>query len=382
MTTSMGNAGGSAAETARRQREKADRLNRSAENYEKGAAGEVEVAAALGRLDAGFSVLHDLDIPGSKANVDHVVIGPTGVILVDAKAYLGVLKPGSGTLWRGRIPIRRECATAKWEADQLSAFLSVPVRTVLCFVGTELPAPVTRLDDVTVCSLEALVTHVQSGPAELRPEVIEVLTLQAAQLVRNQPMVRGAQPPVRSAPRAVARASSKPPSGPRKSSPTILRLVGGLLAALAFLALIPTLTHVLTNSLTPSTTTTVAPALEIPLVTVLPLAQIPDSVAPTLVDAPPTVQFTCAGGGQGWTATLAPTQYAQDPAGYHVWFRVGGDTELWTYAGRFLSGVSQPTALGQIEASTSFELRYDRDWLYNDPTLAAGYAAFTTGVDC
>ena len=53
-----------------------------------GAEGEVVLGR---RLDAavGVRVLHDRRIPGSKANIDHIAIGPRGVFVIDAKHYKG-----------------------------------------------------------------------------------------------------------------------------------------------------------------------------------------------------------------------------------------------------------------------------------------------------
>jgi hypothetical protein len=41
---------------------------------------------------------------GSRANIDHLVIGPTGAFVVDAKNYRGRLSFSKGTLWHGRYP--------------------------------------------------------------------------------------------------------------------------------------------------------------------------------------------------------------------------------------------------------------------------------------
>lgn len=89
-------AGESAHESARRQREKAERLLRSAELHEKGAEGERVTAAVLDRLPGEeWTVIHDVRWPGRRfANVDHVVIGPSGVFVVDSKN------------WSGRIEVR------------------------------------------------------------------------------------------------------------------------------------------------------------------------------------------------------------------------------------------------------------------------------------
>ena len=45
-----------------------------------GAAGEGRTAAALQPLAAeGFRIIHDLPISRSRANIDHVVVGPPGI---------------------------------------------------------------------------------------------------------------------------------------------------------------------------------------------------------------------------------------------------------------------------------------------------------------
>ena len=77
-------AGESAHEVARRQREKADRLLRSAESWERGAEGEVQTARALAQLAAHeWRVIHDVPWPGRRfANIDHVVVGTGGIFVI------------------------------------------------------------------------------------------------------------------------------------------------------------------------------------------------------------------------------------------------------------------------------------------------------------
>ena len=62
------------------------------EAWRKGAEGEERLGRRLQKLERhGFRVLHDRLVPGSRANVDHLVIGPTGLFAVDAKNYSGKL---------------------------------------------------------------------------------------------------------------------------------------------------------------------------------------------------------------------------------------------------------------------------------------------------
>jgi len=47
-------------------------------------------AASLDRLAGeGLYFLHDRRIPPTRANIDHIVIAPTGVYVIDAKNYAG-----------------------------------------------------------------------------------------------------------------------------------------------------------------------------------------------------------------------------------------------------------------------------------------------------
>jgi hypothetical protein len=74
-----------------------------------GAEGERRTARLLAPLERhGYQVFHDLAVPRSPANVDHVVVGPTGVYVIDSKRYRGRLRYFGGTcgtaagLWTGR----------------------------------------------------------------------------------------------------------------------------------------------------------------------------------------------------------------------------------------------------------------------------------------
>ncbi|HEY5320086.1 MAG TPA: 3'-5' exonuclease, partial [Galbitalea sp.] len=92
-------AGHSAADTAARYELQADDLQRAADlaramqrNYSAGASGEVRLQGLLQPLETqGFHVLSDRLWPGStEANVDFVVVGPTGIFIVDAKKWADV----------------------------------------------------------------------------------------------------------------------------------------------------------------------------------------------------------------------------------------------------------------------------------------------------
>jgi hypothetical protein len=93
--------------------------------WRRGAAGERRTARLLGPLEQlGWVVLHDLAVPGSRANIDHLAIGPGGIFVVDSKQYRGRLQlDGSGRLWHGRYPLAATLQAVSFEADQAARVL-------------------------------------------------------------------------------------------------------------------------------------------------------------------------------------------------------------------------------------------------------------------
>lgn len=70
---------------------KMDAYETERENYLKGATGEHRVAQTINDLPDGFFVIHDLAKPFG--NLDHVVIGSTGVFVLETKNWKGVITP-------------------------------------------------------------------------------------------------------------------------------------------------------------------------------------------------------------------------------------------------------------------------------------------------
>ena len=75
-----------------------------------GAAGERRLGDLLDRLAAGgrISVLHDRGLPGSSANIDHLVVAASGVWVIDAKNYTGrveVVDRGGGRRTGARLVV-------------------------------------------------------------------------------------------------------------------------------------------------------------------------------------------------------------------------------------------------------------------------------------
>jgi hypothetical protein len=96
--------------------------------WRRGAARERRTARLLSPLERhGWVVLHDLPVPGGRANLDHLVIGPGGVFVIDSKQYRGPAtagRPWEAVAWpiSPRPPLR----AVSWEADQAAQVLPNP----------------------------------------------------------------------------------------------------------------------------------------------------------------------------------------------------------------------------------------------------------------
>ena len=122
--------------------------------WERGSIGEQKLAEALAGIE-GLVVLHDRRVPKTRGNIDHIVIAPAGVFVVDAKRYQGLIqiRDRGGLFSRDdRLYIgSRDCSNLATNMGwQVSAVLNaltvenvdlsvVPVTPVLCFVDGEWP---------------------------------------------------------------------------------------------------------------------------------------------------------------------------------------------------------------------------------------------------
>jgi hypothetical protein len=108
-----------------------------ARTWQRCAQGERRTARLLDRVTRdGYVVFHDLAVPGSDANVDHLVIGPTGLFVIDSKQWTGsVHQSADGLVWHNHYPLDRTLDTVRWEATAVGRLLGTRVAAVLCVHG-------------------------------------------------------------------------------------------------------------------------------------------------------------------------------------------------------------------------------------------------------
>jgi hypothetical protein len=244
-------AGESAREVARQAREKAERLNRRAELFEQGAEGEATTARALEALPPGWKVMHDMRWPGRRlANVDHVLIGPSGIFVIDTKNWTGRVTATNGVLRQNGYSREKAVAGA---ADAALAVAEVAgpyaghVHAVICFSGRDDVSAWCR--DVAVCCTANLVPMLTNWPLRLTSEQVEDASLRLDDLMRRasaRPVTRTTTRPARLAMQQAMRSRS-PASRSRNrgrgrsSGSSFGRLLVGVVLVITFLAVGPQL---------------------------------------------------------------------------------------------------------------------------------------------
>ena len=162
----------------------------STKAWSTGAEGERRVAATLDALAAdGVVILHDRRIPRTKANIDHLVVAPSGVWVVDSKHYTGrVERRDVGSFFRPdeRLFVgTRDCSKLLGgmvpQVEAVRAAVSYleepPVIPVLCFVDAEwgLFTKPFRLNEVLVIWPKALVKAIQATEQARHPLAVQEL---------------------------------------------------------------------------------------------------------------------------------------------------------------------------------------------------------------
>jgi len=112
-----------------------------------------KLAEALAGIE-GLQVLHDRRVPGTRGNIDHIVIAPAGVFVVDAKAYEGLIEIRNyGWFWKpdwrltvGRRDKSKLARDMSWQVEAVRSALEAagvdplpPITPVLCFVDGRWP---------------------------------------------------------------------------------------------------------------------------------------------------------------------------------------------------------------------------------------------------
>lgn len=166
-----------AAERIARLKRQLDHAQRAADTWGAGADGERRTASRLSQLHAhGWFLLHDVHWPGRPlANLDHVLVGPGGVVVVDAKNWSGNVEVRAGVLRQNGYTRNPAVDGALGQAAAVAALVGAPhrhlVRSIICLTGQPDLADVTG-SGVEVLGINRVVARIAALPAVLDPQTV------------------------------------------------------------------------------------------------------------------------------------------------------------------------------------------------------------------
>jgi hypothetical protein len=154
-----------------------------------GARGEQKLGAALAQVP-GLVTLNDRRISGTRGNIDHIVVGPAGVFVIDAKFYEDrmVRVVDRGSFFRSDLRLTvggRDKSNLsdgmEWQVQAVTSALIAggidpvpPVTAVLCFVGATWPI-LTRPRSFSGVRLESerSIVKLLGEPVLLQPDAVD-----------------------------------------------------------------------------------------------------------------------------------------------------------------------------------------------------------------
>ncbi|MFC0222432.1 nuclease-related domain-containing protein [Nocardioides zeicaulis] len=123
----------------------------SATAWDSGALGEERLGSRLTSLQSETCrILHDRRIRGSRANIDHLAVTPTGIYVIDAKRYSGrpqlrveggLLRPRVERMMVGRRDCTKLVDSVLKQVEVVRTVVGdqAPVHGVLCLVDADWP---------------------------------------------------------------------------------------------------------------------------------------------------------------------------------------------------------------------------------------------------
>lgn len=155
-------------------------------NFFKGAQGEEDVARELAFLSSDFRVFNCVEsgkeaLLPSNGDYDHIVIGPTGIFVIETKNWSGTVTLEDGRiLYNGRTPDRspieqvRDAAASMREKLSDTCGETVTVTPLICFSANTLKSGTAGSAGVTACNLRDLNGVISDQSCERVPSNIQV----------------------------------------------------------------------------------------------------------------------------------------------------------------------------------------------------------------
>ena len=154
-------------------------------NWKQGAIGERKVGETLDAVckEFGYRALHDRAIPGSKANIDHILVSDRGVIIIDAKNYTGMVRIDE------QGGILSPLVTTLYVGTRKQTKLVVGVKKQVSLVAAEL-----KKAKFDIPAVGALAFHQADWPLFFKPTLIDGVLINSKGIriaIQSLPIVEG-----------------------------------------------------------------------------------------------------------------------------------------------------------------------------------------------
>ncbi|GAB3523622.1 nuclease-related domain-containing protein [Arthrobacter monumenti] len=152
-----------------------------------GALGEVAVGGVLDRLGPEWTVLHAVPVGRGNSDIDHVVIGPTGVFTLNSKSHTGQAVWSAKNILMIAGKKQRHIYNAEFEANRAAKLLSsafgrpVYVNGAVVIVGAKSVTVKENHPRIAVVTQHQLLRWLTRRPTVLNPHQIEAISAAAVQ---------------------------------------------------------------------------------------------------------------------------------------------------------------------------------------------------------
>ncbi len=156
-----------------------------------GAEGELKTAAVLNALPDDYFVFHDVIMGNSSANIDHVVIGPTGVFVLDSKNWARTIEKDRWGRWSyNSRPVARTIkstmAETMWVVDALDPEVKRwGIYVHAAWVMTKTEQHFDRMELIDLVNLRSLQGYLTGRPDILNKRQVRRLESHARSVFRQ-----------------------------------------------------------------------------------------------------------------------------------------------------------------------------------------------------
>jgi hypothetical protein len=164
---------------------------RSYSNYRKGSEGEEQVRKTLSALDNTYYLLNDVKFSGAYANVDHIILAPSGIFVIETKNYTGkiVCKGDSWprlTKYGWRNDLRNPSAGVRYNAwtiygivmslEKFKESRGIWIQGIVVFVNKDAELEIDKPPEkVKVLKLDRLIEYINRGAIRYSPQELEIM---------------------------------------------------------------------------------------------------------------------------------------------------------------------------------------------------------------